>query len=656
MGRMGAMTRAAAAILGLHALLAAQAPENRIVVLNRGDAGWQGVVPVSVPFSRGAHKDVQRLRIGDDVAPCETIMRWPDGSARVVRAWPRLVLDPGERRECRVSPTDAPVELVERDRFFDELPMRTVLEDPWGRRFFARFEPDSAAGPDGWSRRGLRCGKRRFRSTHRDEGDSSLGMRAYLTTFAGDRRATLTVLLDNDPADPAQALGPARFRSFAIESRDPRLRFRPRWSEENLLPHPEETRTGYRQVLLRPSDQLYLGDRTAKAFRFDLFADGVGVTDGERERARLPRPFAVPTLAWTRHTRAFGAHGGPAPADDRPDVLVKTLEEEWREGAWFGPFGDFGDPADAAHQGTPRNGPCALHNVLRCESSILLGIAETQVLQHTLRPTPGRAPRLPRAHASLRQGMSPRTIDRPHGFTPVDYEHFSVDLLYDYYWLTADPLARDELVRMGSGLWDVLGGVPFRTPRGEGWCLQAAVSIARATGDDSLVRAVHRHVTDTLLPRLGRDQQPYVLPQPPHEHAFGVTDHPFDVPWQMAALIHGLRALWDETEDLRIAGAIVRTARIMATVGWVDDVGPKYLYSTVDPRRYRLPVGFGPTEGTARMQLGAFVLAMELLEATESEPDRSLLASRADFLRAGDESPAEVARDPWSQIHLDRHR
>ena len=99
-----------------------------------------------------------------------------------------------------------------------------------------------------------------------------------------------------------------------------------------------------------------------------------------------------------------------------------------------------------------------------------------------------------------------------------------------------------------------------------------------------------------------------------------------------------------------------RAARIMATVGWAEGEGPKYLYSTVDPRRYRMPVGFGPREGTARMQIGAFELAIDLLDVTDSEPDRSLLTSRADFLKAGDGALTEVARDPWSQIHLDRHR
>ena len=53
------------------------------------------------------------------------------------------------------------------------------------------------------------------------------------------------------------------------------LRFRPRFAVENALQPAAPEGDGFRQLLLGPSDQIYLGDRTAKAFRFDLFeADG----------------------------------------------------------------------------------------------------------------------------------------------------------------------------------------------------------------------------------------------------------------------------------------------------------------------------------------------------------------------------------------------
>src|SRR5262249_15700811 len=150
-------------------------------------------------------------------------------------------------------------------------------------------------------------------------------------------------------------------------------------------------------------------------------------------------------------------------------------------------------------QGTARNGPCALHNLLRWQSPLLSLCAEGMVLQQTLRPTPGRNPARPPEQAAWRQGIGPLGQYAPHGFTAPDYEHFSVILLYDGWWLTGDPLARDELARLGRGVRAELQAVPFLTSRGEGWCLQSGVLIARATGDAALLEWLRRRCLDTAV-------------------------------------------------------------------------------------------------------------------------------------------------------------
>ena len=48
-----------------------------------------------------------------------------------------------------------------------------------------------------------------------------------------------------------------------------------------------EPRVAYRQTLLGPSNQIYLGDRTAKCYRLDLFLDDGSATDADRQAARL---------------------------------------------------------------------------------------------------------------------------------------------------------------------------------------------------------------------------------------------------------------------------------------------------------------------------------------------------------------------------------
>jgi hypothetical protein len=598
---------------------------------------------------------------GDRQVPAVTLLRWPDGSTAVAQAHVPVVLGPREARRLRIAPVP---EAAAHPHWPGEwplaagadLPLWTEVEDPWGTVFAARLELDRELSQ--LSSPLLRV--QRFRGVPRaGSGAAFLGVVAYLVMVRGSAHAELTLLLDNGAHLPELELGPVRLRSFSLLTLGEGLRFVPRFASENTL-RPALPRAGpdggYRQVLLGPSDQLYLGDRTAKAFRFDLFfADSPA---GRLEEARAAaavaarqRLLAWPDLDWVRRTGAFGLHGGPAPGGE--DWLEAQLVEQWRASR-FGPFTAHGDAEDAAAQGTRRNGPCALHDVLRWRSADLLAAAEAMVLQHTLRPTAGYLPRLPLAEAALRQGMSPWAIERPHGFSALDYEHFSVDLLYDFFWLTGDPLAHAELVRAGEGLQRLLEGAPFLTSRGEGWCLQGGVAIARATGDRELLAALLERARSRILPLLQGPDAPVAIAQPPHRAAFG-SGEAFDAPWQMAALVHGLHALHGATGAADVAAAAVCTAHIMADAGWLEGKGPKYFVSARGAHRYVMPVGYEPLHGTAPMQLGAFALAAAL---TADPAERELFLARAQIIAQAHPlhgpDGALVRADRWFQLWLDR--
>jgi hypothetical protein len=157
---------------------------------------------------------------------------------------------------------------------------------------------------------------------------------------------------------------------------------------------------------------------------------------------------------------------------------------------------------------------------------------------------------------------------------------------------------------------------------------------------------------------MGGATSSYVLRQPPHAEGLGANDS-FDAPWQMAALVHGLHALFLATGDPEVAAAAVRTARKMAGPGWVDGVGPKYLVSAQDSGRFMMPVSYPPLEGTAVMETGAFALAAEM---TDDPEERSLFLDRAGFILNAhvdpDSGPRErwlAGANPWLQIALDRN-
>jgi hypothetical protein len=295
--------------------------------------------------------------------------------------------------------------------------------------------------------------------------------------------------------------------------------------------------------------------------------------------------------------------------------------------------------------------------VLRWQSPELLRAAEAMALQQTLRAEAGRPLEMPAAMEPYREGLGPLARSYPHGFTAVDYEHASAHLLFDYHWLTGDPLAREELARTGRSILRLLRSVPWRTSRGEGQCLEAGVLCARATGDDVLLAALAAHARENVMPALQDLDAGVAIAQPPHPRVLD-GQQPFDAVWQMAQLVRGLSALARATGSLELRRAAVRIAVAMGTAGWVDSVGPKTFVSARGADRYTMAAFPADYRSEARMTIGAFGLAAEL---AEDPGEARLLADRAgdvlSRLLRPDASPAELAlarADPWLQVVLDR--
>ena len=649
-------------------------------VINRSTEHQAGWIGVSVPFQahvlwRGDSLVFENSTAAAKSVAWRSLATYRDGSVAVARArLPYSVVATSQQQlVVRVAkgpvgsaPGSMDLDLAESFACPLDLPLVTEWTDPWGRvavatlHRAARSEPSSSPNIETW----------RYDGVHVRGSEVGLPVVAWLKRWRGSRRGELTLAIDNG-AHTTAAFGPMRLRRFAVRSTDRRLRFRPRFVVENAIEPSlpvldgDGAPLGYRQVLLGPSDTLYLGDRTAKAFRLDLFWDDEGATTEQRRRAvavaRAP-VVALPRLSDVRRTMAFGVHGGPAPWAGRAtvDAGVSAIARllAWRGHAQFGPFGDHGDPADAALGGMPRSGEGVLHDVVRFRSPELLRAAETMVLQHGLRPTLPLPARQPRDLAAYRQGLGPRSLAAPHGFVALDYEHFSVDLLFDYYWLTGDAWARAELVRAGETLRHVLQQLPFSTSRGEGLVLTAGVKIARATGDCSLVDQLRQRFFDLVVPALGPGNVAHAVPQAPHPDAFGETDS-FDAPWQLGLLVHGVHALWRETQDPRLVDVARLLAAKMSGPGWVDGVGPKFMVSARDPTQHTMPLLGQPLGGVAKIQLGAFILADEM-HRERFGVGLPLALQRAAAIASMSAPPDSLVigagSDPWLQVYWDRLR
>jgi len=551
-------------------------------------------------------------------------------------------------------------------------------------------------------------------------GRDFLSLTAYITVFRDFEHAKLILFLGNDyqgrdnPKDSKdpnlRPLGTVRFKRFSLLVHSNKLAFVPRFIQENRLRPPiplQETKgkgqaevQGYRQDLLGPDGGLYLGDATRKAFPFILFApkgrrDQAAATPEETLRRQTAHAMALfplrpmPNLEDVRRSRAVNAHGGPAPAT--PDLPQRAMEtyRRWVNGPHFGPFGTWGDVPETGTTGTPRNRVIGLDLALRSGSPLLMRKAEGFCLQQQLRPyhlfglvvnadldvymaglplrnggnwvsgeTLGRS-RIPKQYERYREGLKLPWIG-PYGMNAYDYEHFTVDILYDYYCLTGSPWVREELRLLGQHLKGLLTPKKYNrrwvgTSRGEGWCMKALALCYYATGDSSL----KKHGIDRLHKILDRDRGKgeftYASRQYPHPNAFGKGVY-WDAPWQQGAYVMGMHACYLAFGDPLFRTLAIDVARYMAGPGWVEGVGPKYFVNVDNPKQYKLPVGYGPLGGTGEFEDPAFVLASELAETIGKKREAEQFMERAwTILDAhAHQGMGELCANKWFQIHLDR--
>ena len=623
-------------------------------------------VPVrfALPMPRGRWQNLPTVRISNRPVDRVQVHRvWPDGSIRVGLVEGLVDFDPRSRLQMhRVvlgRCEDAVSERV-RHPLLDTIGSRALqveVEDPWNRPYRAWLDFAQTEDPSVAEARASLVG---------ESGAHFLTVRANLQLQASEfESAVLSVEIENRGLGPEGVLGPVRLSSCKLRSAA-NVRLVPRYarysglSDARVAADPKSGRWTH-SLLVRDSGA-YLGDRTGRVWRFDLaLANAEGV---ERIRQRVAAGVAarIDVDTW-RRTKAFGAFGGPAPRLGSDDPRARRHIDTWRTHASFGPFGNFGDPADANAAGWARNGPSALHDLLRWDSAEGWWIAESMVLQQTLRPIGfPYEPRLPETTEPLRQGISAAALEVPHGFSPAGYEHTTFDLLADWDLLTGDPVAYRLLRRAADAIPRLLTAVETRTGRGEGLCLQAGVRVAAALsgrGDPAgaaLIDKLHRHVVVDLVPLLNlSDDQLCVLLQPAHPDAFGGVQR-FDAPWQMAWLAQGVGALYRETGDPALADLVVAIVSKMTNSRlWPHGELPVELVSEqglVEPWREGSWIG-------ARTMLPALVLGARWCANKDRAArwDRlagSLAASGLPRLRAASSNTWRFGIDRWEQLWIDR--
>ncbi len=319
-------------------------------------------------------------------------------------------------------------------------------------------------------------------------------------------------------------------------------------------------------------------------------------------------PYAEPD--WVRQTKAWGDQGNldkpaatPAQLRAYDDGQLSLLYQQAYDRSSFA-FGwsDFGEQiwAKSTHTtGSPRNKLTYLDKFAMSGSDSAFRIVEFFALHsRDIRPYhiegftkekrpnatlwealpvwPYSADKLGRDQ--LDPSLDPHREgipDKGHGWNAFDMEHMVADDVFDQYVMTGDWVTLDSIREMGEVLrtWPIYN--PAKAPgstRGVGWTMRALVKIYQATGDPRFL-ATADTLVNTVAATMGKDPSPvtglvyhYVTRYIPHNNH--IKDDEYDLPWQLATVIHGMLLHYRETGNATSRQIALDVADYLVDYAW----------------------------------------------------------------------------------------
>ena len=647
----------------------------------------------SVPFPWGRVHDLSAKTIRGRETAWLVLQRWPDQSVRVAQAQWVESMAPSVQLQFAVEDGAAATGAFVPNAALAQAPIEFGAEvrDTFGVPYRAEW-----VGGESVQETPL-CRVQKSRLYHRAVAGAGIGRdyltsTFYVTEFRDQPFLVVDWLLGNDylGADaPAGSQDPNLYPLGAVDVRSAAFLFRGADHARAYL----ADRNGIEPAIAQPDgfvahrvlSDTYLGDGQMRRYRFVLLRDDVASTPQEQAAMRATadatvdapmRPIA--DLASWRATHALSLLGGPCagPADSAFRVGVDL--HEWEIAPHFGTWGGNGDPKSTTQTGTPRNHPLSpeLAHAVQAQDPRPLLVLEQKAWAQAMRPYHLSGLRVANADRILlwdgvpmypgSRDLSPESLgrrrlvstdpyvayrsmvlygsERAHGFEPFDQEHWSSDLPFDYYTISGDAWARDEMRQLGESLRGLMRPQGFytsvmQTPRTEGWVMQGLVQAYVATGDlryrsfaiDRLRGVVERdrlknHASGALLFQSQDGRTPFPTP------------HRYYMPWQHGALLYGYLAAWKFFGDPLFMQLCEETS---ACVGyaWARDFQDATLGFVPNALRYFCPVeyqgnpvlpgafdplvgvvyGDGPLFGANSIPMGGLLL---LAQVTQNESVR----------------------------------
>lgn len=617
---------------------------------NESDEPRTETVCASIPFPQGGYlpSDLDNMVVSGHQTAWKPLQLWADGRVKVAQAQFTDEFEAGETKQYTVA-RDEPaltgsftrnawVEQFGSFQFGAEV--RDTFQVPY-RSF--------ATGPGEILSETPLVQTRRHRTYHMPVSAPGIG-RDYLTStyYVTEFRDMPFVVVDwilgndylgadNPPAgntDPnLVALGNADVRGayFLCKGASQCMPYR---KESEAIESSVPMDGGYNGF--RVMQDTYLWDAQTRRYRFIVRFEPSGAAQADKERwqktadgLRNKPMYALASQQAWEQTAAAGLLGGPVPGPNDANARAVGSYESWDNTSWFGTWGRRGDALATATTGTPRNHPLSpeLAHAIQGQHHRLLEKLEQMAWAQAMRPyhlwgievgaeeqillwdgtpmllVPGEHLGRKRlrdndpypAYRTLSAGQP-----RAHGWEHFDHEHWSTDLLFDYWTISGDEWAKEELRNLGQSLKGTMRLQYYYTQniqaaRAEGWCMQGFAQCYQATQDESLKTYAMRRVNEIIEPQREKDHPSRAMVfQPNYATTQYPLNHEFFMPWQHGAVIYGFlgaHRAFDEQILLDIAEDVVETVEY----SWVTNMNHPTFGFVSQGLRYYVPVSHNGT-------------------------------------------------------------
>jgi flavin-binding protein dodecin len=608
-------------------------------------------VRVSVPFPQGGYAAVDRVAVSGHPTAWTVLQRWSDGSVKIAQAQFTDDLQPNEVKHYSVVRDVLPLTgAFVRNDWVAQQSGNLLVGAQVSDTFDVQYRTYAGGATEVLESTPL-VQVARFRNFHIPVSVPGIG-RDYLTStfYVTEFRDVPVVVVDwvlgNDylgvDAVPAGNTDPSLNPLGMIDVKDARFlvggatEVLPYRATEEAISAAETTTDGL--TAFPVMQNTYLEDGQTRRYRFFLRFEDPAASQADKDHWRYTatamqqrqlQPLA--SIATWQQTAAAGLLGGPidppADAEQRADADFGS----WAAANQFGTWGSHGDIMHTATTGTPRNGPCSeeLGHAIQADHPGQLLKLEQMAWAQAMRPYHlyglqvgaeqdillwDGVPVYPGSRDLSHESLGRRALwandpypayrsltetgsARAHGWEHFDHEHWSTDLLFDYWTVTGDHWAHEELRQLGESLKALMRLRTYSTSylqaaRAEGWTMQGFVQVYLATGDaairDYALRRVHEIVD---VQRHKSHPSRAMTFQDNYTGTFFPLNHRFFMPWQHGAVLYGYLGAYRYFNDpllFRICEDVTTTV----DYSWMRNYVDPQLGLVRDGLRYYVPVEY----------------------------------------------------------------